>query len=188
VTAHHPALAEHQTSETNHDRSPTVSNLIAIAYPDLATAEQVATNLDEARKGHLVELDDLVLVEHRDNGKIKLRQPSMAATGALGGAAWGGLIGLLFLVPWFGMAIGAATGAAAGAMSDAGVDDSFMKELGEQLQPGNVAVIALVRNANMDKLLADVKIPGTIIHSSLDEETETALGEALAKAGAPSAP
>jgi uncharacterized membrane protein len=161
-----------------------VSNLVAIAYPDLATAERVAANLDEARKGHLVELDDLVLIEHRDNGKIKLHQPSMSATGALGGAAWGGLIGLLFLVPFFGMAIGAATGAAAGAMSDVGVDDKFMKELGEQLQPGSVAVVALVRNANMSKLLADVKIPGTIINSSLDEETEAALGEALAKAGA----
>ncbi len=165
-----------------------MSNLIAIAYPDLTTAQQVAANLDEARKGHLIDLDDLVLVERRDNDKIKLHQPSMAATGALGGAAWGGLIGLLFLVPFFGMAIGAATGAAAGAMSDVGVDDKFMKELGTQLQPGNVAVVALVRDANMEKLLADVKIPGTIIQSSLDAETEKALGEALAKAGAPSAP
>ena len=32
-----------------------------------------------------------------------------------------------------------------------------------------------------------MKIPGTIIHSSLDEETEKALGEALAKAGLVSA-
>lgn len=160
-----------------------MSNLIAIAYPDMSTAEQVAANLDEARKGHLVELDDLVLVERREDDKIKLHQPSMTATGALGGAAWGGLIGLLFLVPFFGMAIGAATGAAAGAMSDTGVDDNFMKELGAQLQPGNVALVALVRNANMEKVLADVKIPGTIIHSSLDEETEKRLSDALAKAG-----
>jgi uncharacterized membrane protein len=58
-----------------------------------------------------------------------------------------------------------------------------MKDLGEQLKPGNVAVVALVRNANMSKLLEDVKIPGTIIHSSLDEETEAALSDALAKAG-----
>ncbi|HEY4096348.1 MAG TPA: DUF1269 domain-containing protein [Baekduia sp.] len=164
-----------------------MSNLIAVAYPDMPTAERVAANLDEARKGHLLDLDDLVLVEHRDNGEIKLHQPSMAGAGALGGAAWGGLIGLLFLVPFFGMAIGAATGAAAGAMSDAGVDDKFMKDLGEQLQPGNVAVVALVHNANMEKLLEDVKIPGTIIHSSLDDETETALAEALSKAGASAA-
>ncbi len=162
-----------------------MSNLIAIAYPDKSTAEQVAANLDEARKGHLIELDDLVLVERRDDGKIKLHQPSMATTGALGGAAWGGLIGLLFLVPFFGMAIGAATGAAAGAMTDTGVDDNFMKELGAQLQPGNVALVALVRNANMEKVLADVKIPGRILHSSLDEETEKRLSDALAKAGSP---
>jgi uncharacterized membrane protein len=161
-----------------------VSNLIAIAYPDMATAQQVAANVDEARKGHLIELEDLVLVEHREDGKIKLHQPSLAGAGALGGAAWGGLIGLLFLVPLFGMAIGAATGAAAGAMSDAGVDDSFMRELGEQLQPGNVALVALVRNVNVAKLLEDVKIPGKIIHSSLDADTEAALGDALAKAGA----
>lgn len=161
-----------------------MSNLIAIAYPDKATAEQVARNLDEARKGHLIELDDLVIVERRADGKIKLHQPSMTATGALGGAAWGGLIGLLFLVPFLGMAIGAASGAAAGAMSDAGVDDNFMKELGAQLQPGGVALVALVRNANVPKLLEDVKIPGKIIHSSLDEATETALSEALSKAGA----
>ena len=161
-----------------------MSNLIAIAYPDMSTAEQVARNLDEARKGHLVELDDLVLVENRDDGKIKLHQPSLAGVGAMGGAAWGGLIGLLFLVPFFGMAIGAATGAAAGAMSDTGVDDNFMKELGQQLQPGNVALVALVRNVNVAKLLEDVKIPGTIIHSSLDTETENALSDALAKAGA----
>jgi uncharacterized membrane protein len=161
-----------------------VSNLIAIAYADKSAAEQVAANLDEARKGRLVDLEDLVLVERKDDGKIKLHQPSLTATGALGGAAWGGLIGMLFLVPFFGMAIGAASGAAAGAMSDAGVDDNFMRELGEQLQPGNVALVALVRNANMDKLLEDVKIPGTIIHSSLDADTEAALGDALAKAGA----
>jgi uncharacterized membrane protein len=42
-----------------------MSDLVAIAYPDLATAQQVATNLGEARKAHLIEIEDLVLVEHR---------------------------------------------------------------------------------------------------------------------------
>ena len=53
-----------------------------------------------------------MIVERKDDGKIKLHQPSLAGAGALGGAAWGGLIGLIFLVPFFGMAIGAASGAA----------------------------------------------------------------------------
>lgn len=159
-----------------------MSNLIAIAYPDKLTAERVVDNISEARKGHLIELDDLVLVERRTDGKIKLHQPSLAGAGALGGAAWGGLIGLVFLVPLFGMAIGGAAGAAAGALSDAGVDDSFLKELGAELTEGSVAVVALVRDANVEKLLKDVSIPGTVLRTSLDEHTEQSLADALARA------
>ena len=111
----------------------------------------------------------------------------MAGAGAAGGALWGGLIGLIFLMPLFGMAIGAASGAAAGALTDAGVDDKFMKELGEQLTPGSAAVIALVRRVTMDKVLDSIQIPGTIIQTSLDNEAEARLEEALAAAGQKSA-
>jgi uncharacterized membrane protein len=160
-----------------------MSDLVAVAYPDLATARQVASNLGEAQKAHIVELDDLVIVERRGDGKIKLHQPSLAGAGAAGGALWGGLIGLIFLMPLLGMAIGAASGAAAGALSDAGVDDNFMKSLGEKLHPGGAAVIALIRQANTEKLLAEVKIPGEIIQTSLSSESEESLREALAAAG-----
>ena len=54
----------------------------------------------------------------------------------MGGALWGGLIGLIFFVPLFGMAIGAATGAAAGTLTDVGVDDNFMKDLGREAAAG----------------------------------------------------
>ena len=161
-----------------------MSDLVAIAYPDLATAREVASNVGEAQKARLIELDDLVIVERRDDGKIKLHQPSLAGVGAAGGALWGGLIGLIFLAPLVGMAIGAASGAAAGAMSDAGVDDAFMKDLGTKLEPGGAALIALVRQANMDKILAEVKIPGEVIQTSLTGDEENALRDALAKAGA----
>ncbi|HWI73773.1 MAG TPA: DUF1269 domain-containing protein [Baekduia sp.] len=162
-----------------------MSDLIAIAYPDVDTARTVAGRVGEAAKGHLLDVDDLVIVEHREDGKIKLHQPSLAGVGALGGAAWGGLIGLLFLVPFFGMAVGAATGAAAGALSDTGVDDNFMKDLGAQLTPGHAALVALVRNVNTDKLLDEVKIPGTILRTSLTDESEGQLRAALEHAGSP---
>jgi uncharacterized membrane protein len=162
-----------------------VSDLIAIAYPDLATAREVASNVGEAQKAHLIELEDLVIVERQGDGKIKLHQPSMAGVGAAGGALWGGLIGLIFLAPLFGMAIGAASGAIAGKFSDAGVDDTFMKDLGTKLEPGGAAVIGLVRQANMEKILAEVKIPGEVIQSSLTADAEQDLRDALAKAGAP---
>ncbi len=162
-----------------------MSDLVAIAYPDVETARQVTSNIGEAQKAHLIELEDLVIVEHRGDGKIKLHQPSLAGVGAAGGALWGGLIGLIFFMPLFGMAIGAASGAAAGAMSDAGVDDKFLKELGTKLQPGSAAVIGLVRQANMEKILSEVKIPGEVIQTSLSGDAEQALRDALSKAGAP---
>jgi len=160
-----------------------MSHLVAIAYDDLDTAQQVVTNIGEAHKAHDIELEDLVIVERRGDGKVKLHQPSLAGAGAVGGALWGGLIGLIFLMPLFGMAIGAASGAAGGALADTGVDDKFMKDLGTQLTPGSAAVIALVRQVTLDKVLENIKVPGHIIQTSLDNETETRLAEALAAAG-----
>jgi uncharacterized membrane protein len=159
-----------------------MSELVAVGYDSLATAQEVAGNIVGLQRAHDVELDDLVVVERRQDGKVKLHQPSMAGAGAISGAMWGGLIGLIFFVPLFGMALGAATGAASGALSDYGVDDRFMKELGETLEPGAAAVIALVREASADKVIPQIKIPGKVIRTSLDNETEARLSEALTSA------
>lgn len=160
-----------------------MSDLVAIAYDSVDTARMVADNVVQAQKAHLIELDDMVVVERRADGKVKLHQPSAPAGGAVGGALWGGLIGLIFFVPLFGMAIGAATGAAAGALSDYGVDDEFMKNLGAELQPGAGALILLVRRVSVDKVLPEIKTPGKIIQTSLDNESEERLANALAAAG-----
>ena len=156
-----------------------MSDLVAIAYPDLATARQVAANLDEAQKAHLLSLEDAVIVERQADGKVKLHQPSLAAAGAAGGALWGGLIGLIFFVPLFGLAIGAASGALAGKFSDTGVDDEFLKKLGSELDEGKAALILLVRQVTADKVLPEIKIPGTVIQTSLSNEDEAALQAAL---------
>ena len=160
-----------------------MSDLVAIAYPDLATAQEVAGNISRAQKGREIELDDMVIVERRSGDKVKLHQPSAAGAGAATGALWGGLIGLLFLNPLLGMAFGAAGGAAGGAMVDYGIDDKFMKELGTGLEPGGAAVLLLVRKVSLDKVLPQIKIEGKLIQTSLDNETETRLSDALAAAG-----
>jgi uncharacterized membrane protein len=156
-----------------------LSDLVAIAYEDVPTAQQVAGNLGQAVKEHLIELDDLVVVERKQDGKVKLHQPSTAGLGAASGALWGGLIGLIFFMPLLGMAFGAAGGALGGAMSDSGVDDDFMKRLGAELQPGGAALILLVRNVTADKILPEIKIPGTVIQTSLSNEDEQHLQDAL---------
>jgi len=160
-----------------------MSDLVAIAYPDLDTAKQVTANAGRAQEAHEIELDDMVIVERRGDGKVKLHQPSMAGAGAVSGALWGGLIGLIFFMPLFGMALGAATGAAAGSASDYGIDDNFMKELGDELAPGSAAVLFLVRQVSVDKILPNIQIEGKIMRTSLADEQEEQLAAALAAAG-----
>jgi uncharacterized membrane protein len=165
-----------------------MSDLIAIAYPDQATAERVRGRLGEAVKAKIIELDDVVVVTRSDDGKVKLHQAvSPVGAGAAGGAVWGGLIGLIFLAPLLGMAVGAASGAAGGAMADYGVDDRFMKELGEKLTPGSAALIVLVRSMTPDKILPNIQEQGHVIQSSLSNETEAQLNAALAAAGSQAA-
>ena len=158
-----------------------MSTLVAIAYPDAETAERVRAELVQATKEHLLQLEDAVVVEHQPDGKIKLHQAmSTTGAGAAGGALWGGLIGLIFLAPLFGMAIGAASGAAAGKLTDAGVNDDFMKTLGAKLGPGSAALIALGRADAPERVVDRLKpYGGEVIQTSLDAEQEERLRHAL---------
>jgi uncharacterized membrane protein len=157
-----------------------MANLVAIAYEDVDTAQRMLGTIGDLVKQHTLTVDDAVIVEHQQDGKIKLHQPSMVGVGAASGALWGGLIGMLFLAPVVGMAIGAASGAAGGAARDYGVDDKFMKDLGEKLEPGGAAVIVLVKEATTDKVLPEIsQYGGQVIQSSLSHDQEEALQKAL---------
>jgi uncharacterized membrane protein len=158
-----------------------MSNLIAIAYPDVATAERVRGELVQATKEHLLQLEDAVVIERRPDGKIKLHQgASLAGAGAAGGALWGGLIGLLFFAPLLGMAVGAATGGLTGKLADVGVDDQFMKNLGANMPSGSAALVMLGRSEVPERVLERVQqYGGHVIQSSLGTEQEEQLRVAL---------
>ena len=84
------------------------------------------------------------------------------------------------MAPLLGMAVGAASGALGGKMSDVGVDDTFMKDLGERLQPGAAALIVLGSTDARDKVIDRVKsYGGEILQSSLSREQEEHLRAAL---------
>ena len=83
------------------------------------------------------------------------------------------------------MAVRAAAGAASGAASDYGVDDDFVKELGEQLPSGGAAVVVLVQESTRDKVVPEIsKHGGRVIQSSLSNEQEQAFQDALDNRGA----
>jgi uncharacterized membrane protein len=158
-----------------------MSHLIAVSFEDEQRADEVRAELMRMQRDYLVELEDAVVAIRKQNGKVKLRQlHSLTAGGALTGGFWGTLIGLLFLHPVFGLAVGAAAGAIAGALGDVGIDDAFMKQLAERVQPGCSVLFVLLRQVTPDKVLAELeRFQGHVLHTSLSHEDETKLREVL---------
>jgi uncharacterized membrane protein len=159
-----------------------MSDLVFLAFPTEQKAEEVRKRLLELQREYLIEMGDAVVVVKDEAGVIKLNQlMNMTALGAASGAMWGTLIGLIFLNPLLGTAVGAATGAISGKLSDVGINDKFMKESAEALQPGTAGLFVLVRKVTVDKVLAELKgMGGTVVHTSFDETKEALLREALA--------
>ncbi len=159
-----------------------MSDLVFIAFPSEQKAEEVRDKVLAMQKEYLIELGDAVVAVKDANGRIKLNQlMNTTAAGALSGAFWGTLIGLIFLNPLLGTALGAGSGALGGKLTDVGINDAFMKDAAGALQPGTAGLFLLVRKMTTDKVLADLKgIGGTVMRTSFDETKETALREALA--------
>jgi uncharacterized membrane protein len=166
-----------------------MADLLVIAYPTEAEAEEVRSRLLGMQKEYLIELGDAVVAVKQPDGQMKLNQLfSPAAAGAASGALWGALLGLILLSPLIGAALGAAGGALGGKLSDVGINDQFMRDVAKSLDRGHAALFLLIRKMTADKVLAALHgTGGTVMRSSFDEKKDQALNEALAGAQAAAA-
>ena len=131
-----------------------MSTLVVVGFPSVEEAEQVRRELVAIQKEQLIALEDAVVVENDQEGNVHLRQAlNLTAAGAVGGGFWGTLVGLLFLNPLLGAAVGAGIGAASGSLSDLGINDDFLREVGETLSPGSAALCLLLRESTPDRVI-----------------------------------
>jgi uncharacterized membrane protein len=167
-----------------------MSDLLVIVFPSEEKADEIRKKLLDMQQEYLIELGDAVVAVKQPTGHIKLNQLfHPAAAGAAGGALWGTLIGMLFLMPLAGAAIGAGAGALGGALTDAGINDHFMRDAAQALQSGQAALFLLIRKMTTDKVLAALQgVGGTVLRSSFDHTKEEQLREALAAHTAAAAP
>ena len=161
-----------------------MSTLVVIEYKDEYRAEEVRLKLQKMQKEYLIDMEDAVAAVKDDKGKIKLNQAiNLTALGAVSGGFWGTLIGLIFLNPLLGMAVGATAGAVSGGLRDVGIDDKFMKELAAGLPRGSSALFVLVRKSTPERVLEEIKgTGGKVLRTSLNHEDEAKLQAALSAA------
>ena len=159
-----------------------MSDLIVLAFDNETGAEQMRDVLKRLQKQQIVELEDAAVVVRKQDGKVKVKQAvSLVGQGALGGAFWGMLIGIIFWMPWLGLAFGALGGAIGGKFTDIGVDDDFIKQVGNTIEPGHSALFLLVRKATQDKLAEELqKFHATVLQTSLSAEDDAKLRELFA--------
>ena len=159
-----------------------MSSLVVLAFDDADGAEQMREKMFDFQKRELITLEDAAVVVRKENGQVKVKQAhSLVGSGALGGAFWGLLIGVIFWMPWLGMAIGSVTGALSGKLADIGIDDDFIKEVGDRVEPGTSALFLLTRDANLDRIRDELKgVEFEIIETNLSPDDETRLREAFA--------
>lgn len=156
-----------------------MSELVVLGFDDEADADAFIGKLEQMDKEHIVGLQDLAKVTRTADGKTKIKQGyNLVAIGAMNGAFWGMLIGLIFWVPWLGAVVGAASGAIGGKLTDIGINDDFIKETAEAIAPGQAGVFMLIGESTPDKFAEE--ITGTkarVIKTNLTHEDEDKLRE-----------
>jgi uncharacterized membrane protein len=80
-----------------------------------------------------------------------------------------------------GAAHGAAGEALGGALTDAGINNNFMKQAAQSLESGSAALFLLIRKVTADKVLAALQgVGGSVLRTFFDHTKEEALRQALA--------
>ena len=168
-----------------------MSSLVVLGFDGIHTADEVLNKVRPMQKEHLIDLEDACVVERGKDGKVHIKQAVNltalgAATGGVRGMLLGTLVGILFLNPLAGMALGAVAGAGAGALSgrliDFGINDEFVRKLGETIPVESSALFVLVRSVTEDKVLPEIEpYKPRVLKTSLSNEDEAKLKAALSK-------
>jgi uncharacterized membrane protein len=158
-----------------------MADLIAIGYPDQATADAAAAEAQRLARDLIIQPDAIaVIVRDEDGGYHVHTNHHAVGAGATWGLFWGFLFGLLFFIPVFGMAIGAGMGALMGKLAKTSIDRQFQDQVRDMLQPGTSALFLMLEKVTPDKAVeAMSKYGGTVLKTSLSKADEQELQEAL---------
>jgi uncharacterized membrane protein len=158
-----------------------MAHLVVLGLDNREDAERVFDLAGDLAKQELLQLEDAAYAYRDDRGRVRIHQAlSTTGAGAASGALWGTLIGLIFLMPVAGMAIGAGTGALTGKLADVGINDDTIKQIGAQLQQGKAAVFLLARSATVDRVIEAIKpFNPTVVQTNLTRDREDELVRVL---------
>ena len=160
-----------------------MAKLIVFTYDNPDTATTVLHKVADLSKQRLIEVQDAAVVVKNENGKVKVRQTLESAVKSSRVASsgfWGLLIGLIFGGPFVLALLSMGLSSLFGRKLDIGVDNTFIKNVGNDLKPGDSALFLLAEEITLDKVANELReFGGTLYHTSLSEDAEEQLAKAL---------
>lgn len=158
-----------------------MSTFIAITFDGEDDARAALGSVRALERESRVDLEDTAVVTKDPDGTVHVKNEM--ATGTEAGIAVGAVLGgLLFAVFPVGAIVGGAVvGGLVGRAAMPGIDGAFVKEVEDGLKPGGSALFLLVKGGGDPGLLIGAmrQYSGRVVQTSLDEEQEAALREAL---------
>jgi len=158
-----------------------MTDMVVLAFDGVDTGSNVKNRLIELNNQFLLKLDQVVEVVRKPDGEIKIKEePRLTGVGAVSGAFWGLLMGLIFLVPVAGFIIGSVSGAVAGHFAKYGISKEYMKEIDAAIHPGQSALFLLVDNVKADRVIPMLtEFHPKVLRTSLSADQEAKLKEAF---------
>jgi len=159
-----------------------MATVTVLKFPTADGANNALGRVQDLQKQHLIKVHDAAIVSWPTGKKHpKTKQlVDLVGIGATSGMFWGMLLGFIFAVPLFGMAVGAAFGALRGAFRDYGIDDDFIKRVRSQVTEGTSALFLMTSEAVMDRMVDAMKdVKFEFIATNLSKEQEQKLREAF---------
>ncbi|GAA2790997.1 DUF1269 domain-containing protein [Kitasatospora sp. CM 4170] len=163
-----------------------MATLTVWRFPTATGADEALDTLKRLQRQELIKVQDGAVVSWPEGArKPRTRHLSdMTGMGALGGAFWGFLLGMIFFVPVLGMAVGAASGALGGHLANFGIDEAFIKQIREKVTPGTSALFALTTDAVLDRIRPEFEgRHAELVETNLSADEEARLREAFTEGG-----
>ncbi len=161
-------------------------HIVGMSFDKPTRADEVLLNLAHLAREGQISLTDAVVVVKRDDGHVHVRQTVdiTPQRGAMSGALWGLLIGS-FLGPAgfiIGAGAGAVSGGLAGKLIDVGLDDGWIKQVGEWIEPGTSALLLLVAEGVRPSVLRELsRFEGTVLYCTFPDAVRRELERALGR-------
>lgn len=158
-------------------------NVLAVLFDKPTRADEALLALIHVQQEGGIQMADAVVVAKNAEGRTAIRQTVdvTPGRGAVSGMWLGTLVGLLFGGPLGGAVAGAAGGALYGKLVDIGLDDSWVKQMADWIDPGTSALLLLINDpvVREDAVRELGRFEGTVISTTFPDDVRRTIENAL---------